>query len=115
MSLSRGAALGGCDVNADDPFSMAILAELATAPPPGGMSLPRLAKRLGLGVSAVLRQLSMMGDAVIGGQPGPALVRVVQTEERWVAYLTETGQVAAAALGEPSERGDTSDDEEGLP
>jgi hypothetical protein len=79
-------------VNAEDPFTLAILTELATAPPPGGMSLPRLAKRLDLGVSVVLRQLSLMGDAVIGGKPGPALVRVVQTEDRWVVYLTEAGR-----------------------
>ncbi len=79
-------------MQADDPFALAILVELSSAPPPGGMSLPRLAKRLDLGVSVVLRQLSLMGDAVIGGQPGPGLVRVVQTEERWVVYLTEAGR-----------------------
>jgi hypothetical protein len=82
----------------DDPFSMAILAELAAAPSVGGMSLPRLAKRLDLGVSVVLRQLSMMGDAVIGGQPGPAWVRVVQTEDRWVVHLTDGGRIAAESL-----------------
>jgi hypothetical protein len=85
-------------MQADDPFSMAILAELAAGPPQGGMSLPRLAKRLGLSVSVVLRQLSLMGDAVIGGQAGPAWVHVVQTEERWVVHLTESGRGAAAAL-----------------
>jgi hypothetical protein len=83
----------------DDPFAAVILAELALAPSPGGMSVPRLAKRLGLGVSAVLRQLSLMGDAVIGGQAGPGWVRVVQTEERWVVHLTEAGRSAAASLG----------------
>jgi len=84
-------------VDADDPFAIAILAELASAPPPGGMSLPRLAKRLDLSVSVVLRQLSLMGDAVIGGKPGPAWVRVLQTEDRWVVYLTEAGRNAAGA------------------
>jgi hypothetical protein len=88
-------------VHTDDPFAMAILAELSGAPPPGGMSLPRLAKRLDLGVSVVLRQLSLMGDAVIGGQPGPAWVRVVQTEDRWVVYLTEAGRLAAASCQSP--------------
>ncbi len=87
-------------MNADDPFTAAILAELAAAPTPGGMSLPRLAKRLELSVSVVMRQLSLMGDAVIGGQPGPAWVQVVQTEERWVVHLTEAGRSAAAAIGE---------------
>jgi hypothetical protein len=83
----------------DDPFTAAILVELAAAPPPGGMSLPRLAKRLGLGVSVVMRQLSLMGDAVIGGQPGPGWVRVEQTEERWVCYLTQAGHSAAVEVG----------------
>jgi hypothetical protein len=82
-------------MRADDPFAMAILAELAAAPSVGGMSLPRLAKRLDLGVSVVLRQLSLMGDAVIGGQAGPAWVRVVQTEDRWVVHLTEAGRSAS--------------------
>jgi DNA-binding MarR family transcriptional regulator len=85
-------------MRADDPFSVAILAELATAPAVGGMSLPRLAKRLDLGVSAVLRQLSQMGDAVIGRRTGPGWVRVVQTEDRWIVYLTEAGRNAIEAL-----------------
>lgn len=92
----------------DDPFVAAVLIELATAPPPGGMSLPRLAKRLGLGVSVVMRQLSLMGDAVIGGQPGPGWVRVEQAEERWVAYITEVGRSAAAGLGEGRRDGEAS-------
>jgi hypothetical protein len=96
----------------DDPFVAAILIELATAPPPGGMSLPRLAKRLGLGVSVVLRQLSLMGDAVIGGQTGPGWVRVEQTEERWVIYLTAVGQSAAAELSAQTHGGDASEDGE---
>jgi FdhD protein len=95
----------------DDPFAAAILVELATAPPPGGMSLPRLAKRLGLGVSAVLRQLSLMGDAVIGGQTGPGWVRVEQTEERWVVYLTEVGHGAAVEVAAQMRGGEASGDE----
>ena len=94
-------------MRADDPFAMAILAELAAAPAPGGMSLPRLAKRLDLGASVVLRQLSLMGDAVIGGQAGPAWVRVVQTEDRWLVHLTEAGRRAAGALGVSPDDGET--------
>jgi hypothetical protein len=89
----------------DDQFAAAVLVQLAAAPPPGGMSLPRLAKRLGLGVSVVMRQLSLMGNAVIGGQPGPGWVRVEQTEERWVAYLTEAGHSAAAELSSQMQDG----------
>jgi hypothetical protein len=95
-------------MRADDPFAAAVLVELAAAPPPGGMSLPRLAKRLGLGVSVVMRQLSLMGNAVIGGQPGPGWVRVEQTEDRWVAYLTEAGRSTAAELNEEIQRGEAS-------
>jgi hypothetical protein len=82
----------------DDEVAAAILVELAAAPPPGGMSLPRLAKRLGLGVSVVMRQLSLMGNAVIGGQAGPGWVRVEQIEDRWVVYLTEMGHTAMVEI-----------------
>ena len=95
-------------MSVDEPFAAAVLVELATAPPPGGMSLPRLAKRLGLGVSVVMRQLSLMGDAVIGGQAGPGWVRVEQTEDRWVAYLTEAGRNTAAELNAEIQRGEAS-------
>ena len=92
----------------DDQFAAAVLMQLAAAPPPGGMSLPRLAKRLGLGVSVVMRQLSLMGNAVIGGQSGPGWVRVEQTEDRWVAYLTEAGRNAAAEISAEMQRGEAS-------
>jgi hypothetical protein len=95
-------------MSVDEPFAAAVLVELATAPPPGGMSLPRLAKRLGLGVSVVMRQLSLMGDAVIGGQAGPGWVRVEQTEDRWVAYLTEAGRNTSAELNAEIQRGEAS-------
>ena len=97
----------------DDSFAAAILVELATAPPPGGMSLPRLAKRLGLGVSVVLRQLSLMGDAVIGGKTGPGWVRVEQTEDRWVVYLTDVGHSAAVEVAAKMQGGEAAGDEEG--
>jgi len=82
----------------DDPFAMAILAELSVGHSPGGMSLPRLAKKLDLGASVLLRQLSMMGDAAIGGHSGPGWVRVVQTEDRWVVHLTDAGRAAIEPL-----------------
>ena len=82
----------------DDPFAMAVLAELAVSPAPGGMSLPRLAKKLEVGASVLLRQLSLMGSAAIGGKPGPGWVNVVQTEDRWVVHLTDTGRAAITPL-----------------
>lgn len=77
-----------------DPLSAAILQLLTDAPPPGGVSLPRIGKRLGISASALLRHLTLMGDAEIGGQAGPGWVRVTQNEERWVVFLTEAGRAA---------------------
>lgn len=74
------------------PLRAGILRELADAPTAGGMSLPRLGKRLGQGVSVLMRELSLMGDAVIGGVRGPGWVQVVQLDERWVAHLTPAGR-----------------------
>ncbi|MEJ0100249.1 MAG: hypothetical protein WDO12_11130 [Pseudomonadota bacterium] len=71
---------------------------LADAPEPGGVSLPRIGKKLGVSASSLLRHLAFMGDAVIGGKPGPGWVRVEQTEERWVVYLTDAGRGAAALI-----------------
>ncbi|PLC06308.1 hypothetical protein CY658_04545 [Variovorax sp. RO1] len=81
-----------------DAFSIAILRALAEAPGEGGMSLPRLGKRLGQGASVVMRQLTLMGDAALGGVRGPGWVRVVQQDERWVAHLTDAGRAVAESL-----------------
>ena len=81
-----------------DSFSIAILRALADAPGEGGMSLPRLGQRLGQGASVVMRQLTLMGDASIGGVRGPGWVRVVQLDDRWVAHLTDAGRALAETL-----------------
>jgi FdhD protein len=81
-----------------DSFSIAILRALAEAPGEGGMSLPRLGKRLGQGASVVMRHLTLMGDAAIGGVRGPGWVRVVQLDDRWVAHLTDAGRAWIEAL-----------------
>lgn len=83
-----------------DPLSAAILALLADAPPPGGVSLPRIGKKLGLSASVLLRHLTLIGDAHIGDRAGPGWVRVEQKEERWVVFLTEAGRAAAQAMRE---------------
>ena len=75
-----------------DALSAAILRELAAAPGDAGMSLPRLGKHLGLGVSVLMRSLSAMSHARIGGVEGPGWVRVTQVEERWSAALTQAGR-----------------------
>jgi hypothetical protein len=75
-----------------DPLVVAILRELAAAPGDAGMSLPRLGKHLGQGASVLMRVLSAMGYARIGGVDGPGWVRVTQEDERWTAALTDTGR-----------------------
>lgn len=81
-----------------DALALAILRELAAAPGEGGMSLPRLGKRLGQGASVLMRQLTLMGDAAVGGVAGPGWVRVVQTDDRWVVHLTDAGRAACTHL-----------------
>lgn len=83
------------------PLAEAILRELASTPEASGMSLPRLGKRLGQGVSVLMRQLTLMGHAVIGGAHGPGWVRVEQVDDRWVAHLTAAGRSMAAAPNRP--------------
>jgi hypothetical protein len=75
-----------------DALPAAILRELATAPNDAGMSLPRLGKHLGLGASVLMRALSAMSHARIGGVDGPGLVRVMQVDDRWTAALTAAGR-----------------------
>jgi FdhD protein len=75
-----------------DELSVAILQELALAPRNSAMSLPRLGKQLGVGVSVLMRRLSALGQARIGGVDGPDWVRVTQSEDRWTAALTEAGR-----------------------
>ena len=75
-----------------DELPAAILRELAAAPGDAGMSLPRLGKHLGLGASVLMRALSAMSHARIGGVDGPGWVRVTQVEDRWTAVLTEAGR-----------------------
>lgn len=79
------------------PLALRILQELATAPADGGMSLPRLGKRLGLGASVLMRELTLMGDAAIGGVRGPGWARVEQLDGRWVAHLTPAGRERVSA------------------
>ena len=93
---AAGSIAKGMTVEPDD-FGMAILGVLAEAPPPGSVSLPRLAKRLDVSASALLRHLTMMGDAVIAGHAGPGWVRVVNREERWIVSLTPEGRAAVPA------------------
>lgn len=86
---------------APQPLALAILLALrdAGAIEQAGrrMSLPRLAKLLGLSASAVLRALAALGDASVAGQSGPGWVTVELTEGRWAICLTDVGEAALLA------------------
>ncbi len=56
------------------------------------VSLPRLAKMLGASASTVMRELTLLTDAEIGGVPGPGWVQVSAEEGRWMVALTEAGR-----------------------
>lgn len=79
-----------------DPLVQALLGLLAEEPADAAVSLPRIGKRLGLGGSVVMRALSQLGTAAIGGQPGPGWVQVEQDDGRWLARLTDAGRAALA-------------------
>jgi hypothetical protein len=81
-----------------DELSLAILQVLADAPDPAGISLPRLGKQLGQSASVLMRHLSLMSAASIGGRPGPGWVRVTQVDDRWTACLTDTVRQQCSVL-----------------
>ena len=56
------------------------------------VSLPRLAKMLGASASTVMRELTLLTDAQIGGVPGPGWVQVSAEEGRWMVALTDAGR-----------------------
>lgn len=64
----------------------------ALAGEPGGVSLPRLCKRLRVRMSLLLRELAWIGEDNIGGRAGPGWVRVETRGESQVAILTERGR-----------------------
>ena len=76
----------------------ALLRALAEAPPGKAVSLPRLGKQLGQGASVLMRQLTLMGDAVVGGVRGPGWVQVEQHQGGWRASLTDEGRSQAETL-----------------
>jgi len=82
--------------SAEEALLQALLVELAAAP--GGMSLPRLCKRLGVRMSVLLRTLAYLGDERIGDAQGPGWVRTFEDGERTLAQLTDAGRAVAASL-----------------
>ena len=78
--------------NPPSPLALAVMRELAQAPAPQSMSIPRLGKRLGVSASALMREIAHLGEAVVGGQAGPGWVRLTQEDPRWMVFLTEPGR-----------------------
>lgn len=58
-----------------------------------GVALTRIAKRLGLNVSLLMREFTLLSDARLGGVAGPGWVRLeCESGGRWLAHLTEQGR-----------------------
>jgi FdhD protein len=71
--------------------------------PGSGVALTRLAKRLQTPLSALLRELTLVGSASMGGHAGPGWVRVqADADGRWLAWATDAGR--AAAVGASASR-----------
>jgi len=83
------------------PLHLRILQRLAEDEAGAGVSLPRLGKSLGQGASVLMRELSRMGDAVIGGSAGPGWARLEQADGRWTAHLTAAGRAWLGAQTPP--------------
>ena len=84
-------------------LAAALLLTLAEEGVDTPVSLPRLGKRLQLGVSVLLRELTLMGSARIGPRTGPGWVAVEQDGERWRVRLTAQGADAARRIAQPAD------------
>jgi hypothetical protein len=85
-----------------DPHAQA-LHELAALDAGAGVPLTRLAKRLKLGVSALLRIYTALGDACVGDVQGPGWVELHCEEGRWRAFITETGRAHCEPAPSPAD------------
>jgi FdhD protein len=77
-----------------DELTLAILRELAGEAE--GLALPRLGKRLGVGASVLMRRAALLGEAAMGGRPGPGWVRLEARPGGWRMALTAAGRTAIA-------------------
>lgn len=76
-------------LSADEALARALLTELAQHP--GGISLPRLRKRLNARMSVLMRVMAWLGEAPIGGVPGAGLLQLQGEEGREQVLLTPRG------------------------
>lgn len=92
-------------VHGESSLAIRILQTLAGEPE--AVSLPWLGKRLSQSASVLMRQLTLMGAASIGGQAGPGWVDVRQHEGRWMVQLTPQGRLVAQSGADGVCNGDT--------
>jgi len=80
--------------NAPAPLEERALQELLELDEDGrGVALTRLAKRLGVRVSVLIRLYTQMSDARIGDAVGPGWVRLqVDEAGQWRAFATDTAR-----------------------
>ncbi len=82
------------DADAGDALAeraLSVLAQLDTAGE--GVALARLAKRLEVRVSVLMRLFTHMSEARLGGIAGPGWVRVQADESgQWRAWITRAGR-----------------------
>ncbi len=90
MAVCPASATSPPALSADEALVRALLAELAGEP--GGVSLPRLCKRLGVRMSVLLRTLAWIGEDDVGGVTGTGWVRTVEDGARTLAVLTDAGR-----------------------
>lgn len=81
-------------LSADPQLTTQLLHALADAP--GGVSLSKLCKQLGVRMSVLLRTLAWLGTANLDGASGPDWVRVEERGERQCAVITSAGLVEHA-------------------
>ena len=92
--ISRASATSPPQLSADEALLQTLLTELSAAP--GGMSLPKLCKRLGIRMSVLMRTLAYLGDERIGDAQGPGWVRTVEDGERTLDPDVDDAQVDGA-------------------
>ncbi|WP_255576177.1 hypothetical protein [Comamonas sp. Y33R10-2] len=78
----------------DVPFAARLLMTLAQLQGASSeaVSLPRLGKHLGQSASVLMRELSALGDAQLGGVRGPGWVHIHHVDGHWRAGLTDAGR-----------------------
>ena len=79
-------------------LALALLQELQNATEP--QSSLRIAKKLGIRQSTLMRCLAYLGEEEVGGVAGPGWVRAEEADGRLLLSITDAGRAAAKAAYE---------------